>query len=274
MLYTNPTMATTTTTQTSASSQSFKEELQRLDTLYQSNPEAATLAHVNKAIETAVAAFCKTPLLYNAAVCAASTGWKSCRLTTWTLDTVPRFMNIPLGVLCDEKGLITAMQTSLDADFGKGSFRVYNHRVSRTHGPLEFALSLSWDDKGFDQVDQILAGNQRAALLRKEARDAATAERLSGEGDAEGETQQHRSSSGRGEGRGGYQGRGRGGQGYQGGSRGRSGQGYQGRGAHSSHSDSQSQSQGTSAEADSQSQTQRAPQRVTVRTRAPGPSRD
>ena len=92
------------------------------------------------------------------AMAAASVGQKTCRLLTWQ-SRGPQFNRLFLSDMLDTGDLLTRLQGWLDANYGVGNFRIFNHHIKFSRN--SYALVVSWDIDKFDSVTEILAANRK-----------------------------------------------------------------------------------------------------------------
>lgn len=91
---------------------------------------------------------------------------QTARLAQWQ-GRGPTYLDQSLSDLLDLGDLLQRMQDHLDATYGAGKFRVFNHRVRGNRNRL-ISLTVSWDSEGFENVDSIVENNRKYALERQQ----------------------------------------------------------------------------------------------------------
>ena len=93
-------------------------------------------------------------------------GQQTARVALWT-GRGPTYLDQSLSDLLDLGDLLQRMQDHLDATYGVGEFRVFNHRV-RGNRNRTMSLTVSWDKERFENVDRIIEENRLHAAKRQQ----------------------------------------------------------------------------------------------------------
>lgn len=164
------------TEQTStAPTSSLVEELLTLNKEYEENPDARTtwkLELTQEASDSFVNSLLASDeawtLFQQSARVAAKSGKSSVRLGDTWVGRGPQVNSQFLSDLLDLGDLVECLQTVLDERLGEGLTKVFNHQIATNvrRGPPKYALVVSWNQEGFKQANEILAGNRERAEER------------------------------------------------------------------------------------------------------------
>lgn len=117
-------------------------------------------------------------------------GQQTVRLTQWQ-GRGPTHLDQSLSDLLDIGDLLQRMQDHLDATYGQGTFRVFNHRVRGSRNRT-VSLTVSWNKEKFENVDSIIENNRQRALERVQRQQESRGDMdmdMDGDGDGDGDAE-------------------------------------------------------------------------------------
>lgn len=173
-------MSTTQET-TTVTTSSLLDELTELNNEYDKDPDVVLTRERALAVEQALDQLLTSDdgrVRFESGVRDASrAGRKTYRLrvgqnqTSWGFREALKFHGRYLLDLLNKSELLDMMQDWLDTNYRTESkrFRVFYHKLANTHN--KFALTVSWDSSGFEEIDQIISHNREVTERRRRERE-------------------------------------------------------------------------------------------------------